>query len=149
MNVINFYGLIFMAVIMVPNIVFAMKCRDGFKNLWENKVVQILEQAGRFGCFVLMIFIIPGCRFGFSSDEALAIYIIINAILVGLYCLIWIICFRKNSVFRALALSVLPSAVFLFSGIMSRYVPLIAAAVVFAPCHILISYKNAVLEGKG
>ena len=134
---------------MVPNIVFAMKCRDGFKNLWENKVVQILEQAGRFCCFALMIFIIPGCRFRFSSDEALVLYIIINAILVGLYCLIWIICFRKNSVFRALALSVLPSSVFLFSGIMSRYVPLIVAAVVFAPCHILISYKNAVLEGKG
>ena len=145
---INFYGLLFMAVIMVPNIVFEMKCRDGFKNLWENKVVQILEQAGRFCCVALMIFIIPGCRFGFSSDEALALYIIINSILVGLYCLIWIICFRKNSVFRALALSVLPSAVFLFSGIMSRYAPLIAAAVIFAPCHILISYKNAVLEGK-
>ena len=33
---------------------------------------------------------------------------------------------------------------FLFSGIMSRSVLLTVAAVIFAPCHILLSYKNAV-----
>ncbi|HKM35158.1 MAG TPA: hypothetical protein VJY54_10505 [Lachnospiraceae bacterium] len=53
-----------------------------------------------------------------------------------------------NSVFRALALSVLPSLLFLFCGIMSRTILLIVAAVLFAPCHILLSYKNAVLFKK-
>ena len=52
----------------------------------------------------------------------------------------------ENSVFRALALSILPSAVFLLSGVLSRSVLLIAAAVVFAPCHILQSLQNAVLD---
>ena len=144
MNVINLYGLFFIIVILIPNMVFAVRCKDGFENLWKNKVVEILEQIGRFGCFALMIFIIPGIPFGFSSDETFAAYLIADSILVLVYCLIWIICFRKNSVFRALSLSILPSALFLFSGIMSRYVPLIAAALIFAPCHIMISYKNAV-----
>lgn len=45
--------------------------------------------------------------------------------------------------FRAIALSVLPAAVFLASGIMSRYILLVIAASVFAPAHILLSCKNA------
>ena len=57
--------------------------------------------------------------------------------------MIWVVCFRKNTVFKALALSIIPSVVFLFSGIMCRSVLLILSAVLFAPTHILISYKNA------
>lgn len=49
---------------MIPNIVFAMKCKDGFENKWENKAVEIIEQIGRFGCFTFMIFNIPNTYFG-------------------------------------------------------------------------------------
>ncbi len=142
MEWINIFGAIFIAVIMIPNIIYALKCKDGFKNKWSNKAVEVIEQIGRFGCFGFMIFHIPGTWFGWWSDEAFAIYLVVNSVLILLYCLIWIICFRKNTVFRALALSVIPSVVFLFSGIMSRSVLLIVAAVLFAPAHILISYKN-------
>lgn len=68
---------------------------------------------------------------------------IVSIILIIFYCMIWIICFRKNTVFRALALSIIPYMIFLFSGIMSRSVLLIFAFILFAPAHILISYKNA------
>ena len=131
---------------MIPNIVFAVKCKDGFENNWDNKLVEEIEQIGRFGCFGFMIFWIPGTYFGFWSDEGFALYLIVDTILVVLYCLIWIICFRKNSIFRALALSILPAILFLFSGIMSRSILLLIAAVLFAPSHVLLSYKNAVSE---
>ncbi len=146
MNWINVFGLVFVAVIMIPNIVFAVKCKDGFENNWDNKLVEEIEQIGRFGCFGFMIFWIPGTYFGFWSDEGFALYLIVDTILVVLYCLIWIICFRKNSIFRALALSILPAILFLFSGIMSRSILLLIAAVLFAPSHVLLSYKNAVSE---
>ena len=139
----NVFGLIFMAVILIPNILFAVKCKDGFENKWKNRTVETVEQVGRFGCFGFMIFNIPGTWFGWWSDEAFAVYLVVDALLVGLYCLVWIVCFRKSSVFRALALSILPSVLFLFSGIMSRSVPLVVASVLFAPSHIAISYKNA------
>lgn len=142
MEWLNLFGLGFMIAIMIPNIVFAIKCKDGFENNWKNKTVELLEQIGRFGCFGFMIINIPGTWFGFWSDEAFAIYLIVDCVLVLLYCGILVICFRKNSMFRALALSIIPSVVFLFSGIMSRSILLIIAAVIFAPCHILISYKN-------
>ena len=121
----------------------ALKCKDGFANKWENKTVQIIEQVGRFGCFGFMIVNIPGTCFGWWSDEAFALYLIADTLLVLLYCLIWILCFKKNSLFRALALSIIPSILFLFSGIMSRSVLLILSAALFAPSHIAISYKNA------
>ena len=138
----NVFGLIFIAVIMIPNVVFAIKCKDGFDNKWNNKYVEVTEQVGRLGCFGFMIINIPGTWFGWWSDEAFALYLIVDTILVMLYCAIWIICFKKNSVFRALALSIIPSMLFLFSGIMSRSVLLIIASVLFAPSHIMISYKN-------
>jgi hypothetical protein len=90
-----------------------------------------------------MIIHIPGTWFGWRSDEAFAIYLIVDILLVVLYCIIWIVCFKKSSIFRALALSIIPSIIFLLSGIMSRSVLLIIASIIFAPSHIAISYKNA------
>lgn len=144
----NLYGLIFMVAILIPNVIFAVKCPDGFNNTWHNKTVEVCEQIGRFGCFAFMIVHIPGTWFGFPSDEAFAVYLVADSLLVLLYCGIWAVCFRKNSVFRALALSILPSLLFLLSGILSRSVLLILAALLFAPCHIMLSYRNAVSAGK-
>ena len=143
MEWLNVFGLVMVAVIMIPNILFAMKCKDGFVNKWNNKSVETVEQIGRFGCFGFMIINIPGTWFGWWSDEAFAVYLVVDAVLVTLYCVIWAVCFRKSSVFRALALSIIPSVLFLFSGIMSRSILLTIAAVLFAPSHILISYLNA------
>ncbi|MBO5526015.1 MAG: hypothetical protein J5993_04620 [Clostridia bacterium] len=50
--------------------------------------------------------------------------------------------FRRYVPFRAVAMSVIPSVLFLFSGIILLSVPLILGALVFAPCHILISIKD-------
>lgn len=143
MGWINIFGLVFMVIIMIPNVIFALKCKDGFENKWENKAVEMLEQIGRYGCFAFMVINIPKTWFGWASDEAFALYLIVDAVLIIAYCVIWAACFRKNSIFRALSLSIIPSVIFLFSGIMSRSLLLIIAAVIFAPCHILISYKNA------
>lgn len=139
----NIFGLIFIIAIMIPNIVFAIRCKDGFENKWNNKAVEIIEQIGRFGCFGFMIINIPGTWYGFWSDEAFAAYLIVDSVLVAVYCLLWIVLWKKNTLFRALALSVIPSVIFLFSGVMSRSVLLIITALLFASSHILISYKNA------
>lgn len=143
MEWLNVFGLVMVAVIMIPNILFAMKCKDGFVNKWNNKFVETVEQIGRFGCFGFMIINIPGTWFGWWSDEAFAVYLVVDAVLVTLYCVIWAVCFRKSSVFRALALSIIPSVLFLFSGIMSRSILLTIAALLFAPSHIMLSYQNA------
>ena len=142
MEYINVVGLVFMVVIMVPNIIFAIRNKEGFINRYQNKALEAVEEIGRYGCFVFMIFRIPSLTFGWWSDEAFAIYLVVDAILVLLYCLIWALCFRKESLFRSLSLSIIPSIVFLFSGIMMRSIPLILFSLLFAPSHITISVKN-------
>ena len=139
----NVFGLVFIVVIMIPNIVFAVRCKDGFENRWNNKSIEIIEQIGRFGCLGFMIFNIPGTWFGWYSNELFALYLIIDSLLIVLYCAIWVICWKKNSVFRGLALSIIPSVIFLFSGVISRSILLIITSLLFAPSHILISYKNS------
>ena len=138
----NLFGLIFMVLIMIPNIIYAIKCPDSFQNKWGSKLIYILESIGRYGCFAFMVINIPGTWFGFFSDEAFAIYLIANGILVIAYCLIWIFCFRSTSLFRAITLSAIPAVVFLLSGILSRSVLLIICALVFAPSHVAVSVKN-------
>ena len=128
---------------MIPNIIFALKHKEAFENRYHNKTIEIIEQIGRFGCFGFMIFNIPTTWFGWWSDEAFAIYLMVDAVLIVLYCTIWVIYWRKNNVFKAMALSIIPSAIFLFSGIMCRSILLIISSLLFAPAHIFISYKNA------
>lgn len=137
------FGLCFMLVILIPNVIFALKQKGGFENKFNSKKLELFENIGRYGCFIFMVFNLPFTWFGFPSDEAFAVYLIANIILTLAYILIWIFCFRRNSLFRAVSLSVIPSLIFLLSGIFSRSVLLIISALIFAPCHIIISVKNA------
>ena len=142
MKFINIYGLIFVAVIMIPNIIFAIRCRGGFCNKGIGKFIETAEQIGRFGCFGFMAANIPGTCFGWLFDKAFIVYLAVNTVLSAAYCIIWAVCFKRNSLFRALALSVIPSVMFLFSGIMMRSALLIISSGIFMPSHVAISYKN-------
>lgn len=138
----NYYGLAVMAVIMIPNIIYAVKHKNG-ENKYSNKAVEILEQIGRYGCFTFMIFNIPYTYFNFWFDYALIVYLSVNSGLCLSYLIFWVICWNRNDKLKALTLSVIPSCVFLFSGIVLAYIPLIAFSVIFAICHIFISCKNS------
>ena len=100
----NVFGLIFIAVIMIPNVVFAIKCKDGFDNKWNNKYVEVTEQVGRLGCFGFMIINIPGTWFGWWSDEAFALYLIVDTILV-IYKLIDIFKLLQNGALKFLSVT--------------------------------------------
>ena len=139
----NYIGLIFIAAIMIPNVFFALKHKEGFKNYYKNRIVEILEQIGRSGCFIFMIINIPSLTMGYLFNWARLAYIIFGSGCVLIYVLGWIIFWKKSSVTKSL-LSVVPSILFLCCGIFILKIPLVVSAATFAPCHIYISYKNAV-----
>lgn len=143
MSWFNYIGLIIIAVIMIPNVVFAMTNKDGFENKYKNKSVETLEQIGRFACFILMIFNIPYTYFGFWFEYGKLTYVIVNSALVATYVIGWVVFWHKDGMAKSVLLSVLPSLAFLFSGVTLSDIPLIAFSLVFAPCHITISVKNA------
>ena len=59
MDWFNYYGLIIMVIIMVPNIVFAVRNENDGSNAYNNKVAETFEQIGRYGCMAFMVFNIP------------------------------------------------------------------------------------------
>ncbi|MCI8475534.1 MAG: hypothetical protein HFE42_00610 [Clostridia bacterium] len=140
----NYYGLAVMAVVMIPNIIYAVKNKGNVADTYNNKLATVAEQVGRYGCFAFMIFNIPYSYFNFWFDYAIIVYLAVNGGLCLAYLIFWIICRNKSGKLRALALSVIPSCIFIFSGVMLLNIPLICFAVIFAVSHILISYKNAV-----
>lgn len=80
----NGYGAIFVFLLLVPNIVFAMTHKDGFENHWRNRMVEILEQIGRFGSFCFMFLCLSfACR-GWWFDGAKAVYLSLGTVLVFL-----------------------------------------------------------------
>lgn len=143
---LNYWGLILVIVIMIPNIVFAATYKDGFENRYQNKLVEILEQIGRFGCFFSMFFTIPFMCKGYWFKQGETVYLILGVLLVVLYCFGWIVFWNENSIRKSLYLSIIPSLLFIESGIISGNILLLFFAVIFAPCHILISYMNVVLK---
>lgn len=138
----NYYGLAIMAVIMIPNIVYAVKNKNPV-NTYHNKTVEISEQIGRYGCMIFMIFNIPYTYFNFWFDYALIVYLSVNGALCVAYLIFWAVCWKMNGKLKALSLSILPSLIFLFSGVVLANIPLMTFAVLFAINHIIISYKNA------
>lgn len=138
----NLTGLIFVVVLLIPNIIYAATNKDGFADKFHNKLVETGEQIGRFGCFVLMFIQLPFVTLGYIYDDAQTLYLILGIVLLVLYCGGWIVFREGNSVAKALTLSILPSVLFLESGILILNIPLIVLSVVFAICHITISYKN-------
>lgn len=144
MERLNLYGLLFIALLMIPNIVFGLKCPEGFRNIYHNKLVETLEQIGRFGCMAAMVFEIPGVCIGFWFAGAKMLYLILGAVLMALYWLGWIVYWKKDSLTRALVLSILPPLLFLESGVLSGNILLTVLSGLFAYAHITISCGNAV-----
>lgn len=143
----NYYGLAVMSIIMIPNIVYAAT-HNAATRVYNNKAVIVAEQIGRYACFVFMIFNIPYTYFNFWFEHALTAYLSVNGALCLAYLAFWIVCWNSNGMLKALSLSVIPSCVFLFSGIVLANIPLSVFAVLFAATHILISYKNADVNSK-
>ena len=48
-SIINIFGLIIVLLILVPNIIYAIRVKDQ-ENKCQNKIMNILEQIGRYGC---------------------------------------------------------------------------------------------------
>lgn len=74
MGVFNFYGLIAVVTILVPNLMWAMGKKGEFTEYYNNKLVSVLEQIGRFGCFITMIVNIPYTYFGYFFEYGNLVY---------------------------------------------------------------------------
>ena len=112
-------GACLLAAILVPNLIFALTHRQGFENAVSCPRLERWEQVGRFGSLAFLVLRLPFLPWGewFPGGEALSLPI--SAVLAALYCLGWVLFWREDSLRKSLALSILPSLLFLERGILT------------------------------
>lgn len=138
---LNVFGLILVVLLLIPNIIYAIRVKDQ-ENRCTNRVMNSLEQIGRYGCMFLMVFNIGIAEFGFRSVNALVAYLIGNALLMVSYWIIWLLYFKRPTYGKQITLAVIPTCLFLLSGVTMLHYLLIAFAVIFGIGHIYITSKN-------
>ena len=136
---INVFGIIIVAIMLIPNIIYASK-HKGLENKYKNKLVIIVEQIGRYLSLILTIF--PIGIYGFNNVGYMLVYLIANSILLLLYLIIWIFYFKSKSLYKSLFLAIIPTIIFLICGITLSHWGLIISSIIFGLSHILITYKN-------
>lgn len=138
---INVLGLCIVIAILIPNIVYAIKFR-GIENKCTNKMMNVIEQVGRYACMLLMILHVGKTEFAFRSIGAFLSYLIGNAVLIVAYWIVWVLYFIKQSKWKSLTLAVVPTVIFLLSGITLQHGWLVLAAVLFGIGHMYVTWQN-------
>lgn len=141
LNWINFFGLIIMMLIMIPNIIYAVK-RKGNLTTYKNKFIDCLEQIGRYASMFLMVFNIGLFEFGFCSTEMFITYAIGNSILIVLYLIFWIPYSKHNTLWNGMILAIIPACIFILSGVTLRHYLLVISSIIFAIGHVTMTYKT-------
>ena len=141
---INVFGAVIVVLMLIPNIVYALK-NKGEKNLCANRFMNVVEQIGRYACIVLMWLPLLVWKFGFASVLDMMLYMACNGLLLAAYWIAFAFYMKRRTVRLAIVLAVLPSCIFLLSGILLQHWLLVAFAILFAIGHIYVTYKNAIL----
>ena len=144
---INLFGAGFVVLLLIPNIVYALKNR-GEENLCDDRAMNLLEQIGRYGCIVLMWLPLLVWKFGFRSVPEMLLYFVGNGALLVAYWLVFARYMRKKTAKRALVLAVLPACIFLLSGLLLRHWLLVGFGLLFAVGHIYVTTINAKGEAR-
>ena len=139
---INLFGAGIVVLIMIPNIIYAARQKQDETQIEVPRGLSACEQVGRYGCIILMWLPLLVWKFGFGSVEEFLIYLIGNGALLLCYYLSWMLYSRKKTLSVAMALAIIPTAIFLLSGILLHHWLLVAFAILFGACHCTITYMT-------
>lgn len=138
---INIFGLCIVIAILIPNIIYAIRFR-GVKNKCTNKIMNVVEQIGRYACMFFLIAHVGKTEFAFQSIGVFLVYLIGNALLILTYWIVWGLYFIKQSKWKSMTLAVIPTVIFGMSGITLQHGWLLVAAVLFGTGHIYVTWQN-------
>lgn len=140
-NFINFLGIAIVVIMLIPNIFYAVRFRK-MENKCVNRVMNVIEQIGRYASFFLMFLPLGIWEFGFQNVASFLFYLYGNALLLLAYLLVWIFYFRRQSMPKALALAILPTCIFFLSGVTLQHWLLVISSVIFGTGHLYVTYQN-------
>lgn len=137
---INIFGAAIVILIMIPNIIYAVKHKQTEAEKELPPYLSICEQIGRYGCIILMWLPLFVWKFEFGSVEELLVYLITTVILLLGYYLFWVKYARNKTLTTAMALAVIPTILFWLSGVLLKHWALVAFAILFGLSHCKITY---------
>ena len=135
---INGFGGLVVIIMLIPNIIYAVK-NQGKENNCKCVVINAIEQIGRYSSMALMCVPLLVWEFGFQSVADMILYFMCDTVLLVAYLIIWRFYFIRPTLKIALCLAILPTLIFLISGVLLRHWLLVVAAVLFGIGHIYIS----------
>ena len=138
---INLFGAIIVILMLIPNIVYAVKNKDE-KNSCTNQFMNAIEQIGRYACIVLMWLPLLVWKFGFPSVFEMILYLFGNGCLLVAYWIAFALYMKKKTPSLALILAVLPACIFLLSGLTLHHWLLAGFAVLFGIGHLYVTNQN-------
>ena len=141
---INIFGAVIVMMMLIPNIIYALR-NKGEQNNCTNHFMNVLEQLGRYACIILMWLPFPIGKFGFASVYEMLLYFAANGVLLAVYWIVYALYLKKKTQRRAFILAIVPTCIFLISGLLLRHWLLVFAAILFGIGHIYVARKN--LEG--
>ncbi|MGF6376543.1 hypothetical protein M2140_001620 [Clostridiales Family XIII bacterium PM5-7] len=138
-NLINTLAVICLILINI----IAMKKNIAGDFSSKNRIINVLEQLGRYGCMAMMVIPLTfaNWEFGFSSVAEMLIWIFLTIVLLIVYAVLWI---RKSKGGSAIfyGLAIVPVCLFLMNGILLRHIMLVIFALIFGVCHLMIVREN-------
>lgn len=146
-NWINLFGGIVVVIMLIPNVIYALKHKSAFSSD-APKALVVLEQISRYCCMTLMIIPLLVWKFGFSSVDFFIAYTAGNSLLLIIYISAWLFFFQKRTKVIAAFLCVTPLLIFILSGICLSHYLLVGFGILFGVCHMWISMKTFIPEEK-
>ena len=138
---LNGYGLFFLILLLIPNIVYAVKYKDA-TNRCTDKWALVMEQIGRYGSMFFMVFTFGSMTQGWASVTEFMVYLLGIMLLMLAYWIVWMLYFVEQRMWKSMALAIIPTLLFLIGGITMRNISAMLLAVVFGIGHIYVTYKN-------
>ncbi len=138
---INLFGGIIVVLMLIPNVVYALKNRDE-KNRCTSRWMNLMEQVGRYACIALMWLPLLVWKFGFKSPAEMLLYFVGNGGLLLIYWLVYARYLKEKTPRRAMTLAIVPACIFLLSGLLLRHWLLVGFALLFAVGHLYVTRRN-------
>ncbi|MEF2885985.1 MAG: hypothetical protein U0P28_12455 [Ruminococcus sp.] len=131
-DVVNVYGLLFAAVLLVPHIVY-MKTHTLDTGVFANRAMVYIDRVGRLASLFLMSVHIGVLELGFTEPQALMrrFWLIVMGVCSVLYALLWLLFFKKETKGCALGIILISSFMVMFSGILQVNTLLLTAGIVY------------------
>lgn len=144
----SYIGFIYVMLLMIPNVIWAIKDSNLFNNIKENKLLSFLEKTGQI---LIIIMLLTFLDFNLQELSFWYIWLIMSSIFMIMYECWWIRYFKSknkkqdfysNFIGIPLPGAVLPIISFLFLGIYGKSIIFIIITIVFAISHIGLHINN-------